>query len=183
MKTAAQPSITVDQFLAWAEGQERGRFELFGGEIVMQQSERAAHWETKAAVWAALRDAIKRAGLSCFAVPDGATVRIADDTAFEPDALVYCGERVAQNSLEVPNPVIVVEVLSASSAVQDMGYKRRCYFGLPSVQHYLVADPERRIALHYARGEGHEQMPRIVSEGPLTLDPPGLELKVQDLFS
>ena len=183
MKTASHATVTVDEFLAWSEGQERGRFELFDGEIVMQQSERAAHWETKAAIWVALRDALKRDGLNCHAVPDGATVRIADDTAFEPDALVYCGERVSQSALEVPEPVIVVEVLSASTAAQDMGYKRRGYFSLPSVQHYLVADPERRLVLHYARGESHEQFPRIVSEGSLTLDPPGLELKVSEFFS
>ncbi len=183
MKIASHPSITVDEFLTWSQGQERGRFELFEGEIVMQQSERAAHWETKAAIWAALRDAIKHAGLSCYAVPDGATVRIADDTAFEPDALVYCGERVPRNSLEVPNPVIVVEGLPAPAATQDMGYKRRGYFGLPSVQHYLIADPERRLVLHYARGDGHEQLPRIISEGALTLEPPGIEVKVSEFFS
>jgi Uma2 family endonuclease len=183
MKAASHSSITVDEFLAWAQGQERGRFELVGGEMVMQQPERAAHWETKAAIWAALRDAIKRAGLNCYAVPDGATVRIADDTAFEPDALVYCGERVSKSALEVPNPVIVVEVLSASTAAQDIGYKRRGYFSLPSVQHYLVADPERRLVLHYARGEGHEQLPRIVSEGSLSLDPPGFDLKISEFFS
>jgi Uma2 family endonuclease len=183
MKAVSHSPVTVDEFLAWARGQERGRFELFGGEIVMQQPERAAHWETKAAIWAALRDAIKRAGLNCHAVPDGATVRIADDTAFEPDALVYCGERVSRSSLEVPNPVIVVEVLSGSTAAQDMGYKRRGYFSIPSVQHYLIADPERRLVLHYARGNGHEQLPRIVSEGSLSIDPPGLDLKIFEFFS
>jgi Uma2 family endonuclease len=183
MKAASHSTITVDEFLAWAQGQERGRFELVGGEIFMQQPERAAHWETKAAIWAALRDAIKRAGLNCYAVPDGATVRIADDTAFEPDALVYCGERVSKNALEVPDPIIIIEVLSASTATQDMGYKRRGYFSVPSVQHYLIADPERRLVLHYAREGGQEQLPRIVSEGLLSLDPPGLDLKISEFFA
>jgi len=183
MKTASKPAITVDEFLAWSEGQERGRFELFAGEIVMQQSERIAHVSVKGNIYVALRNAIAQAGLKCSALMDGATVRIEDDTAFEPGALVYCGERVPGSSLEVPNPVTVVEVLSASSAAQDMGYKRRGYFSLPSVQHYLVADSERRLVLHYARGDGHEQLPRILSEGSLTLDPPGLELKVSELFS
>jgi len=183
MKAVSHSTITVDEFLAWAQGQERGRFELVGGEIVMQQPDRAAHWETKAAIWAALRDAIKRSGLNCYAVPDGATVRVAEDTAFEPDALVYFGERVSRSSLEVPNPIIVVEVLSASTAAQDVGYKRRGYFSVASVQHYLIADPERRLVLHYARGNGQEQLPRIVSEGSLSLDPPGLDLKVSEFFS
>jgi hypothetical protein len=43
MKAASHSSFTVDKFLAWAEGQERGRFELMAREIVMQQPERAAY--------------------------------------------------------------------------------------------------------------------------------------------
>ncbi|MGO9171411.1 MAG: hypothetical protein ACLP7P_05545 [Rhodomicrobium sp.] len=101
MKTASKPAITVDEFLAWSEGQERGRFELFGGEIVMQQSERIAHVSVKGNIYVALRNAIAQAGLKCPALMDGAAV----------------------------------------------------------------------------------QMPRIVSEGSLTLDPPGLTLQVSELFS
>ena len=104
--------MTVDEFLPWAEAQERGRYELHDGQVIIMSPERAAHWKSKLAAVLALREAIKSAGLDCHAVPDGATVRISQRTAFEPDALVYCGEEVPDNSLEVPNPVIVVEVLS-----------------------------------------------------------------------
>jgi hypothetical protein len=34
--------MSVDEFLAWAEGRP-GRHELFGGEVVAQAVERAAH--------------------------------------------------------------------------------------------------------------------------------------------
>jgi Uma2 family endonuclease len=40
------------------------------------------------------------------------TVRIDKETAHEPDALVYCGAKLSSNAVEVPSPVIVVEVLS-----------------------------------------------------------------------
>jgi Uma2 family endonuclease len=183
MKAASHSSITVGEFLAWAQGQERGRFELFGGEIVMQQPERIAHVRVKGNIYAALRNAIERAGLKWNALTAGAMVRIAGDTAFEPDALVYCGSMILETVLEAPHPVIVVEVLCESTAVQDMGYKRRGYFSLSSVQHYLIADPERRLVLHYERGNGHEQLPRIVSEGSLSLDPPGLTVTMFELFS
>jgi Uma2 family endonuclease len=183
MKAASHSTITVDEFLTWAQGQERGGFELFAGEIVMQQPERIAHVRVKGNIYAALRNAIARTALQCTALTVGATVRIADDTAFEPDALVYCGSTILETALEVPNPIIVVEVLSGSTAAQDMGYKRRGYFSVPSVQHYLIVDPERRLVLHYARGNGHEQLPRIVAEGSLSLDPPGLDLKVSEFFS
>ena len=107
--------MTVDEFLAWGEERE-GRWELQDGEVLAMPPERYVHIETKFEVAAALKGAIRRAGLPCHAVPDGATVRIAARTAFKPDALVYCGPRLPPATVEFPEPVIVVEVLSEGTA-------------------------------------------------------------------
>lgn len=183
MKTAAKKMMTVDEFLRWGETQERGRYELHDGEVVVMAPERAAHWDAKLATVIALREAIARAGLHCHAVPDGATVRISDRTAFEPDALVYCGERVKADALEVPNPLIVAEVLSPSSAAMDMRDKLKGYFSLASLHHYLIVDPEKRLVIHHTREHGDILQTRILTEGGLRLDPPGLDLPVPALFS
>ena len=58
--------------------------------------------------------------MNCQALPDGVTVCVNRFTAFEPDALIHCGDSPALNALEVPNPVIVVEVLSPSSMRRDL---------------------------------------------------------------
>ena len=47
-------------------------------------------------------------------------VRIDETTAYEPDALVYCGEKLSPSAIEVPEPVIVVEVLLPSSRQVDL---------------------------------------------------------------
>jgi Uma2 family endonuclease len=175
--------MTVDEFLPWAEAQERGRYELHDGQVVMMAPERAAHWKTKGSIFVALREAVKAAGLNCHAVPDGATVRISPSTAFEPDALVYCGEEVPDNSLEVPNPVIVVEVLSPGTQMTDMRDKLRSYFTVPSVHHYLIVDPEKRLVIHHARSSGDALQTRLLSAGRLGLEPPGLNLEIGSLFA
>ncbi|MGH7248837.1 MAG: Uma2 family endonuclease, partial [Pseudomonadota bacterium] len=54
--------------------------------------ERVEHGEVKLAAAIALRMAIMRAGLNCYALGDGMTVRIDDHTAYEPDALVYAAK-------------------------------------------------------------------------------------------
>ncbi|MGH6674553.1 MAG: Uma2 family endonuclease [Xanthobacteraceae bacterium] len=71
------------------------------------------------------------------------TVRIDDHTAYEPDALVYCGARLSRGSMIVAAPVIVVEVLSPATAHTDTSAKLIGYFKVPSVMHYLVLDPAR----------------------------------------
>jgi Uma2 family endonuclease len=174
--------MTVDEFLPWAEAQERGRYELHDGQVIMMSPERAAHWRAKLNAVIALRDAIKAAGLSCHAVPDGATVRISPHTAFEPDALIYCGDEVPDHSLDVPNPVIVVEVLSPGTQMACMRDKLRGYFTVPSVHHYLVVDPEKQMIIHHARGDGDALRTRLLTTGELRFDPHGLGVAVPSFF-
>lgn len=172
--------MTVQEYLAWADAQEeRQRTELINGQIVAMPPERVTHSRTKGAIFLALVQAVKTAGLPCEALPDGPTVPIDDHTAYEPDALVYCGKLPNPGSLAIPNPIVVAEVLSPTTAHHDTSAKLIGYFKLPSVQHYLVVDPDARTVTHYARGE----MPVILTEGTLKLDPPGLTLTVSDLLS
>jgi Uma2 family endonuclease len=181
MSTAAEKLMTVDEFLGWAEGRE-GRWELYDGRPIAMSPERVAHLVTKATAFLALTRALDRAGASCHVLPDGATVRVDPHTAFEPDALVYCGERLPPRAIEVPSPVIVVEVLSEGTAARDHGVKLAGYFSLPSVAHYLILDPDSRIAIHHRRGQGDVIETRILTSGSLRLDPPGLEFAVAELF-
>ncbi len=50
------------------------------------------------------------------------------------------------------------------------------------MQHYLIVDPDRRILIHHARGEGDLIATSIVSEGGLRLDPPGMDVAVEEMF-
>src|SRR5689334_8796694 len=110
MTALPQIRMTVDEFLAWSEGQP-GRFELQNGFIHAMSPEGAGHAEIKFKVQTALAAGLRAGGRPCHMLPDGMTVRIDETTAYEPDALVYCGSKLPSKSIEVPNPVIVVEVL------------------------------------------------------------------------
>jgi Uma2 family endonuclease len=78
--------------------------------------------------------------------------------------------------------VIVVEVLSPSTGHIDASAKLAGYFRIPSVQHYLIVDLDKRLVVHHARGEGDAIATRIVKAGTLRLDPPGIEVTMEDLF-
>ena len=184
--------MTVDEFLVWAEAlpKEAGKFELWDGDVVVKHgpagqmnAERSQHWDVKGAMFVALREAIKHAGLPCFAAIDGASVRLSSSKLVEPDVLVYCGEKVPRDVLEVPNPLIVVEVLSPSTSQMDLSVKLQGYFALPSVQHYLVIDPDRPLLIHHKRGAGDTIETRIVTTPILRLDPPGLDLDLAEVLA
>jgi Uma2 family endonuclease len=181
MSAMPQKRMTVDEFLAWAEDQP-GRHELFRGVVYAVTPGRAVHAAVKFAVQTALATGIRARCLLCHMLPDGMTVRIDDTTAHEPDALVYCGPRLAPSALEVPNPVIVVEVLSPSTRHIDAQIKLAGYFLLPSVEHYLIVDPDMPLIIHHARATGDSILTRIVTDGSIKLEPPGLELDVADIY-
>ena len=171
--------MTVDEYLAWSDSQsERQRTELINGQVVVMPSERVIHSRVKASVYLALRSAVKAANVPCEALPDGPGVRIDEHTVYEPDALVYCGASPAPSAMLIPNPVILVEVLSPTTQHSDTSAKLIGYFKLPSVAHYLIIDPDARTVTHYRR----EGLPAVLREGSLRLDPPGLDVTVMDLL-
>src|SRR5208282_3622898 len=89
------------------------------GEPVAMSPERVIHARLKARVWRALDRELRTAGLPCEALPDGITVEVGDDTDYEPDAVVNCGEALPDDAVAATNPVIVVEVLSPSTSADD----------------------------------------------------------------
>ncbi len=179
MNVAIRRAMTVDEYLVWSESQsERQRTELINGQIVAMPAERLLHSRVKGSAFLALGSAIEAAGLECEALPDGPTVRIDEHTAYEPDALVYCGAAPPPGSMLIPNPVIVVEVLSPTTRHSDTSAKLIGYFKLPSVAHYLVIDPDARIVTHHTRSSA----PTPLASGPLRLDPPGLDLTIEELL-
>jgi Uma2 family endonuclease len=181
MNVLAKPRMDVDEFLDWAVGRP-GRYELFRGEVWMMSPETIGHAKIKAAVHTALSAAARRSSQPCHVLPDGVIIRVDKSTAYEPDALVYCGEELPSTALEVPKPVIIVEVLSQSTRRVDVTHKLAGYFRLPSVAHYLIVDPTQPSVTHHARGAGDTILTRVVTQGPIVLDPPGLELDLAEIY-
>lgn len=181
--------MTADEFLAWALEQREGsgdRYELAAGEVIAMAPERAAHALVKMSAARALDEAVAAKGLPCQVFPDGMAVRVDEATVYEPDASLRCGPPLPGDAVELPDPVILVEVLSPSSRAQDSGAKLEAYFRLPSVRHYLIINTATRSVIHHARGDDGSITTRIHGRetgGEFHLDPPGLSLRPADLFN
>jgi Uma2 family endonuclease len=169
-----------EEFRLWYEAQPRGRYERMDGRIVAMAPGRGAHLRMKGSIYTALRQAIAVAGLRCQALPDGATVETGDSD-YEPDALVNCGEPMADEAITAPNPVIVVEVLSTSTTGSDTGAKLAGYFKVPSILHYLIVHPTKRMVIHHCRN-GSAIATRIVTSGPIEMSPPGITITVEGIY-
>jgi len=174
--------MTVNEFLPWAK-QQPECWELFDGIPTAMSPERVIHGDTKYRAARAFDAAIANARVPCRFVLDSAAVRIDARNSYQPDLLVYCGDPISGDALEVPNPVVVVEVLSPGNAITDLRDKLQGYFRIPSIAHYLVIDPDKGLVIHHTRGHADVIGTRIITSGSVTLDPPGLALSVADFFA
>ena len=175
--------MTVDEFLRWSERQEQGRYELENGRVIAMPAESYGHVTAKDQVTDALKAAVRRAAVPYFVLPDGMAVLIDGKRSYEPDAIVAELPRPLSRSLAIANPTIVVEVLSSGTVRRDLTEKVVGYAKVPSIEHYLVIDPDERLVLHFRR-RGDVLLPpeEPLNEGTLRLDPPGLEVPVADML-
>jgi Uma2 family endonuclease len=182
MNNLALKRMTVPEFLAWAETQESGRFELVRGQIVAMAPERWEHVEAKQRAFRALEAAIERTGVTCQALIDGLAVAVDEETSYIPDALVNCGEPGAPQTMTAPNPVVVVEVLSPSTRGVDTTVKLAGYFRVPSLKHYLIVDLGRRHVVHYRKQADGTVTVAVITEGEIAFDPPGISVAVSSFL-
>ena len=182
-QTPATKKMSFEDFLAWSARQERGRFEYIDGEILEMPAEGGIHNLAKGKLFRALEDAAKAADFKGTVFTDGMTVFIERaNRGREPDAAVTATPVADKAAMVLADPLIVVEVVSPTSERDDTGDKLNEYFSVPSIQHYLIVRPDKKLIVHHARGEAGKLITALVTENTLRLDPPGLDLDLAPVW-
>jgi Uma2 family endonuclease len=129
-------------------------------------------------LWTALREKLR--GTGCRAFRGDAKV-IANNNVRYPDLSVTCSSIVGGDDI-VPEPVVVVEILSPSTEREDRGRKRFDYFATPSIRQYvLVEQDERRVEL-YTRTETAWIDVIITGDAVLHLSAVGVEISLEAIY-
>lgn len=170
--------MTVEEFHVSGHLGSQSRLELHDGRVVALSDESFGHWYARGYVYRALAAAAAEQGDALLVRPCGAMLDIDAHTAYEPDALVC--EVTAGDA--AGRPLIAVEVLSAASESTDLIEKLAGYFRRPSLRHYLIVDPDRHLVVHHRADADGALVTRVVNDGELALDPPGLIVAVQALL-
>lgn len=171
------------EFRRWTDAQPRGRWERMDGRVVAMVPAHVAHVRVKARVWRAMDRAVRAAGLPYEVFGDGATVEVGDGTDLLPDALVAAGPRLLDDAVAVPEPVVVMEVVHPLMRSLDTSLKLAGYLSLPSVRHVLVVRADRQGVMHHHRRHDGGVGTRLLTAGPLTLDPPGIAVALEEFYA
>jgi Uma2 family endonuclease len=166
MAEPAEKRWTVDEFLAWDDGSDR-RYELVDGQIVAMAPPSGAHAAIVINLGAELRSRLRPP--SRVLAEAGILITDRSDTYYQADLAVTCTppDRGRQDVLD---PVLLVEVLSPSTAVHDRGRKAEDYLRLPSVREILLVGSEERRVRYWRRDGPRWIVEDLIGEAELRLE-------------
>ncbi|MEJ7595749.1 MAG: Uma2 family endonuclease [Planctomycetaceae bacterium] len=153
MNSAVRPllQMTEAEYISW-ERQQPERHEYWRGEVFCQAGGTRRHSLVGTNTAGAVSQLLK--GHDCQAHGSDMRVHI-EATGYHayPDVSVVCPPIEGDEDDEISNPVLVVEVLSPSTADFDRGGKFGHYRQIPSLQEYLVLWQDEPRAEQHTRTE------------------------------
>ena len=141
-------------YLAWEETQP-GRNEYVAGEVFAMVGVRQSHNVATGNLYNVLRRELK--GSPCRVFIESVKTRVeAANCFFYPDVVVTCDPRDRLTPEYLSHPLLVVEVLSESTAAYDRGAKFAAYRKLDSLQDYVLVDvATQRVEVFRRNAENH----------------------------
>jgi Uma2 family endonuclease len=146
MASAAEKLLSLDEFLAW-EREQPERHEFDGLAVVAMTGASMAHVKITMNLAFALREGLR--GTGCRPLSSDAKV-IAGGSVRYPDVVVTC-QPTADKDEVVPEPVLIIEVLSPSTERIDHGRKKLDYFATASIRQYAIVEQDERLVDLYTR--------------------------------
>ncbi|WP_448203721.1 Uma2 family endonuclease [Azospirillum sp. sgz302134] len=171
--------MTVEEFLVWDDGTDT-RYELIGGEPVAMAPPAATHGALAMAVGIQIGTRLRP---PCRVISEaGIRIPNREDTYFQADVAVTC-QPLKPGMVPVPDPTIIVEILSPSTSEHDRGRKLAIYREIPSVQEILLLDSTKRRAELWHREDEQSWVVRdIIGGGTLRFASVDIEIPMAALY-
>ena len=181
--TAAKQKLSLEEYLAQEE-RTGERNEYVAGEVFAMVGTTPLHNQISLNVASALRTALK--GRPCRVFMSDIKLRvISADAFYYPDVFVTCGAATPGKEAKLAiDAQLVIEVLSDSTSAYDRGDKLHAYRKLPSLQEYVLVDPQTRRVEVFRLGDDGLWNLLDMSDGPeLELASIDLRLGLDQVFN
>lgn len=177
MSAALQP-MTVAEFLAW-EARQDTRHEFDGSAVVAMTGGTWAHVVMLRNLAISVGGRLR--GKPCVFAGSEIKIEVAGSIRY-PDGLVTCTPP-GPGSTVAPNPVVLFEVLSDSTARTDTQTKNAEYAATPSVKRYVVLSQYAIQATVWERTADNDWIGHVMI-GPAVLRMPeiGIEVPLDELY-
>lgn len=165
MFESVRPDLSVQAYLD-SEKSSKERREYLGGYLYAMAGGTGRHNRISLNVAATFLGA---SSSGCRVYQEGMKLRIGEAIFYYPDVMVVCGKEQPDPYFET-EPCVLVEVLSPSTKQTDLREKMLEYKRLPSLETYLIVDPDSLFIRHFWCDDGGAwQQQDITGSGDIVL--------------
>jgi Uma2 family endonuclease len=173
---------TVEEYQALEEVSEQ-RHEFYEGEVYAISGASATHHTIRQNCVISLRAALR--GRGCKVYDEGMQLAVQDGRYYTyPDVLVTCHPEDVNEQRTMRHTVLIIEILSPSTADHDRSWKFNQYKQLPSLQHYLLVSQHTCLIEWFRREESGVWSFTPLGEltDPLEISELASTLRVRDIY-
>ena len=176
---------TLDEYLELDKNSEE-KYEYFDGEIFDMAGGSPSHARAGGNVYSLFQQRLR--GRDCEAFNSDMRVKVPAALPYRyPDVSVVCGEPIFEelNGQEMlVNPVLIVEVLSPSTAAYDLKDKFTAYQSIDSFREYLIVSQDRpHIIQHIRQSKGRWLRIEIEGlDGEVALESVNVTLPLSEIY-
>ncbi len=176
------PRFSIDAYMAW-EAEQPERHEYLNGEVFAMTGGRDSHNTIALNIASALKDALRGGPCRAF-IADMKLSVDACDAVFYPDVMVTCDPRdkLPEADTAKRHPILLIEVLSESTAAYDRGLKFEQYRNLPSLREYLLVEQTRRHVDLFRREADDRWVLIANTDDEIELESVGLRLSLETIY-
>lgn len=146
----SKKKYTLEEYLELDKNSEE-RYEYFDGEVFAMAGGSPNHARAGGNVYALLQQRLR--GSKCEAFNSEMKIKVPAALPYRyPDVSVVCGKPIFEDvngQAMLVNPVLIVEVLSPSTAVYDLNEKFTAYQSIESFREYLIISQDRPHVIQY----------------------------------
>ncbi|MFK7797552.1 MAG: Uma2 family endonuclease [Aureispira sp.] len=158
MKAHQLQKLTVAEYIQHEIDTDQ-QYEYHDGKIYALAGGSINHGLLCGNIYAEIRNELKKKKSNCKAFTSEVKLNIKEKNSFVyPDTMVVCGniETSIDDRNAVSNPILVVEVLSKSTAEYDRGDKFYFYRQIPTLQEYVLIDQSRYVVEVFYKKENND---------------------------
>lgn len=178
MLTKRIETLSPEEYLR-LEAQSPVRHEYVAGQIYAMTGASIRHNLIAGSLYSALRSHLKAS--PCRVTMEGVKLHVARDNAYYyPDVMVSCDprlERLTADDVVIDKPLVLIEVLSESTAGIDRREKMSAYRKLASLKEYVLVEQNVRHVEAFRR-VGDVGWEQVIYEDNDTLELPSLEFRL-----
>ncbi len=155
MKAHKSQYITVEDYIK-QEIEFNCKYEYHNGKIYALAGSTLNHGLICGNVFSEIKNKLKSKGSNCIPVTSEVRLYIKDRNSYVyPDSMVICGdiEKSDEEKNSIANPILIVEVLSKSTAEYDRGDKFYFYRQIPNFKEYVLIEQDRYVVDVYFKGD------------------------------